>query len=389
MRNNDLKKTIIFVATTPFAVNAFLRNHLLALSEDFDIKLCVNTHAYPLSADLAEKLQIIHVNIGRKINIWTDLCALINLVIFFIRLHPCVVHSITPKGGLLAMLAAWLTLVPSRSHTFTGQVWATQKGWRRIFLKFFDRLIVIFSTRVFSDSHSQCNFLQEENIIWGSKISVLGPGSIAGVDIAQFKFDDTTRLATREKNDVPLHKCIYLFVGRLVMDKGVFDLIDAFILVERENPEVELWIVGPDEDGILHQLKKKANSVNNKVRWFGPTTTPEKFMVAADILILPSYREGFGSVVIEAAACGIPAIAYSVTGVIDAIVHGDTGLLTTVGNSQDLAEKMLMLSRDHVKRKMLGSKALDRATNQYSSILVTSAWIEYFSSEVIKSKAHL
>jgi glycosyltransferase involved in cell wall biosynthesis len=379
--NADIKKTIIFVATTPFAVNAFLRNHLLALSDDFNVVLCVNTDAYPLSSDLEEKIQVIHIGIVRKISVCNDFLVFLNLLVIFFKASPSAVHSITPKGGLLAMLSSWIAHVPSRSHTFTGQVWANKKGWRRAYLKMFDRLIVGFATRVFADSASQCDFLQEEKVVSVGSISVLGPGSIAGVDTLQFKRDHAHRLVTRSENKSSIHACVYLFVGRIVRDKGVFDLLDAFILTTKRNAEIELWIVGPDEEGLLEQLKAKAECVHQKVKCFGPSNAPENFMNAADILILPSYREGFGSVIIEAAACGIPAIAYAINGLTDAILNDETGLLVNAGNIQELSEQMFLLSHDKEKRLRLGVQAMTRVLKEYSSKTITSAWIEYFLAQ--------
>ncbi|APW44165.1 glycosyltransferase family 4 protein [Rhodoferax saidenbachensis] len=375
-----MKHSLIFVATTPFAVNAFLRTHLLALARTYDVTLCVNTTAYPLVEEITHVVRVRHVDIARKIRPWQDLRALFQLLRCFREIRPSVVHSMTPKGGLLGMLAARLAGVPWRFHTFTGQVWANSTGGARRLLKAIDRLIAALSSRVFADSASQCRFLENEHVVQRGGVIVLGNGSIAGVDLTQFHSDTVVRAMLRAELNLPDDVPVFVFVGRLVRDKGVFDLVEAFAAVNAKNQQWALWMIGPDEDGIQAALQERGNQLGARIRWFGSTTTPERYMAAADVFVLPSYREGFGSVVIEAAACGIPSIAYQIDGVIDAIVDRKTGVFVEKGNVRDLADAMIWLGSDNNARTALGEAARTRAVREFSSSAVSAAWLDFYAA---------
>ena len=369
---------IMFVATTPFVVNAFLTSHLIALARLYRVTLCVNVNTYPLSPVLREHVKIIHVGIERKIAIFSDIKSLLQLFWIFFREAPDAVHSITPKAGLLAAIAGFLSRVPHRYHTFTGQLWVNKQGRSRAFFKAIDRLIIRLSSQVFADSPSQCRFLEDEGIAQPGEMSVLGQCSIAGVDLARFRPDATLRQQVRGKLATADDACVFLFVGRITKDKGVFDLVGAFSSVMKVNPRVELWIVGPDEDGLLPQLQEAGRRAGGRIHWLGATPHPEQYMACADVLVLPSYREGFGSVIIEAAACAIPSVAYRIDGVIDAVVEERTGLLVEVGNVDALAAAMLAISSDEPMRTKMGSQALSRVSMEFSSKAVTAEWMSFY-----------
>ena len=381
-----MKQSLVFVATTPFAVNAFLRIHLLALAKTHEVTLCVNTTAYPLVDDVACAVRVRHIDIARKIAPWQDLRALFQLLCCFREVRPATVHSLTPKAGLLAMLAGWLTGVPWRFHTFTGQVWATKTGIGRSVLKGVDRLIAMCASRVFADSASQCRFLEAEGVVRYGGVNVLGQGSVAGVDLARFRPDSAARAALRTETGVADAVPVFIFVGRLVRDKGVFDLVEAFATLNAKHGQWELWMVGPDEEGLQATLQAEGERLGARIRWFGPTPTPERYMAAADVFVLPSYREGFGSVVIEAAACGIPTIAYRIDGVVDAIVENHTGCFVAKGNVEELVQAMERLGSDPEMLSDLGNAARRRAFEDFSSSTISAAWLAFYGS-VLKETA--
>jgi glycosyltransferase involved in cell wall biosynthesis len=378
-----MRHSLIFVATTPFAVNAFLRTHLLALAETHEVTLCVNTTAYPLVDDLARAVRVRHIDISRKIVPWQDLRALFQLRRCFREIRPATVHSLTPKAGLLAALAGYLAGVPLRFHTFTGQVWATRTGIGRSLLKSIDRLIALCAHRVFADSASQCRFLEEEGVVRRGGVTVLGKGSVAGVDLVRFCPAIATRAALRAETGVADTVPVFLFVGRLVRDKGVFDLVEAFATLNARHGQWELWMVGPDEEALQASLQARSERLGARIRWFGPTLTPERYMAAADVFVLPSYREGFGSVIIEAAACGIPTVAYLIEGVVDAIVEGETGYLVEKGNIPELVEKMEYLGRHKSFAVDMGRAAKARATDEFSSSTITDAWLVFYETTLV------
>jgi glycosyltransferase involved in cell wall biosynthesis len=373
-------KSICFVASTPFAANAFLKTHLLYLSNFYNVTLLVNENLYKLDEEIKKKIHVHHLSIERNISFIKDLQALMQIAITFRSLKPDCVHSITPKAGFVAMLAAYITNVPHRFHTFTGQVWANKKGSSKFFLKFFDKLIVLFSTQIFTDSKSQSFFLLSQGVIKFGQAKVLGNGSIAGVNIHRFKPDLMHRHKLRFDLGVRPDQIIFLYVGRVTKDKGLFDLISAMNIVSRYS-DAQLWIVGPDEAGIKRALSEQVET-GTKIHWFGETFYPEQYMVAADVLVLPSYREGFGTVIIEAASCGLPAIAYRTEGVIDAIDDESTGILVEKFNINLLSQAMIKLSKNFELRKNMGLIAQKRAHMMFSSELVADAWGRFYRSQI-------
>ena len=369
-----------FVATTPFAVNAFLRSQLLLLAKTYDVTLCVNTSAYPLEKDIQSVVRVQHIDIGRKISPWQDLRAFVQLLKFLYMLKPDIVHSMTPKAGLLTMFAGRLARVPWCFHTFTGQIWANKTGIGRCLFKWIDRLIALAANQVFADSASQCRFLEKQGVVRRGGVTVLGKGSVAGVDLERFQPNSVARLSLRTKLGINNGIPVFVFVGRMVRDKGVFDLVEAFAMVNALNPHWELWMIGPDEDGLQEKLSKMGVSLGANIRWLGRTFSPERYMAAADVFVLPSYREGFGSAIIEAAACEIPTIAYKIDGVIDAVIEGRTGILVHKGDVQGFAQAMKDLGNLPVKRKLLGQAALERAVKDFSSKKVSQEWLAFYDA---------
>lgn len=371
-------KSICFVTTSPYAINFFVIGHLRALADRYHVTVCTNLAAYPLSLDLDPRIAVIDLPIARKIAPLHDLNALVRLIAIFRRGGFDAVHSLTPKAGLLAMAAAMLCRVPHRIHVFTGQVWATARGFKRSLLKAMDRLIVGCSTAVFSDSESQSRLLERELRLARGRVGVLGKGSVSGVDVDRFRPDVERRRRMRDELGVGDRDFVFLFVGRLVRDKGVFDLVTAFRKVRAQRDDVTLWMVGPDEESRLEELKALAGDAEPAIRWIGATFMPESYMAAADLLVLPSYREGFGLVVVEAAACGVPALAYRIDGIVDAVVEGETGDLVSVGDAAALGMRMAALAAEPEQVGKLGSAARLRVAREFTAIAVTGAWVEFY-----------
>jgi glycosyltransferase involved in cell wall biosynthesis len=156
--------------------------------------------------------------------------------------------------------------------------------------------------------------------------------------------------------------------------------LKAFSSIQSASQSAALWIVGPDEEGVMIQVQEEFPEICGVVKWIGPTFSPENYMAGADVLLLPSYREGFGSVIIEAAACNLPTIAYRIDGVIDAVVDNQTGLLVEKGNTEVLEQQMENLLLNPSLRSRLGASAGERARRDFSSNIVTSAWLEFYAS---------
>lgn len=358
---------ICIVVTSLLIVRFFLMSHLAALAKKYDVTLLVNVDDPDFMNSLEIPLTVTHIDIERRIAPWRDLKALWQLIRILRARHFHLVHSISPKGGLLGMLAAWMAGVPIRIHTFQGEVWANRRGWWRAVLRFMDKLVARIATQLTVVSHSERQFLLDEGIISSEKSVVLANGSICGVDAARFHPDAAMRGKVRRENGISDDSTVILFLGRLNRDKGLLDLARSFAAIAATVPDAILLLVGPEEEQILEEVHRICAGYGERIKRVGFTRHPENYMAAADILCLPSYREGFGLVVIEAAATGVPAVCSRIYGITDAVEEGKTGLLFPAGDVAALAQALLKLLEDRELRRQMGEAARVRALELFPS----------------------
>ncbi|HXH71761.1 MAG TPA: glycosyltransferase family 4 protein [Mariprofundaceae bacterium] len=359
-------------------LKAFLKGHIAALQRQYDVSIVVNTNHPDSLREAGIEGRIYPLQIARAIALKQDLKGLLQLIGLFRKERFDIIQSVTPKAGLLAMLAGFLARIPVRVHIFTGQVWVTQKGFFRWLLRSADRLIAVCATHLLADSASQRDFLIDQGIVNPKKIRVLASGSICGVDVERFRPDPEKRALVRKELGIPEGDLVFLFVGRLTPDKGMFDLARAFCQLGQRCREARLLVVGPDECDLQAEMKRLCTSCVDRLHFVDYTEHPEQFMAAADLFCLPSYREGFGSSIIEAAASGIPAVASRIYGVTDAVVEEVTGLLHEPGDVDGLADCMLRFADSPEMRSRCGKAAYARACDEFSSVLVTDALVQYY-----------
>lgn len=359
----------------------FLQGHIWELSKKFNVTVVAHFSDKEELDFLDKSISVHSIPIKRNISIIHDIKAFFLLLSFFRTEKFHVIHSVTPKAGLLAMSAGFFANIKCRFHTFTGQVWITKKGWKRYCLKSIDRLMACFTTFAFVDSKSQRDFLINEKILSSQKSTVLADGSISGVDIKRFSTNKQSRTKIRKELNIPENSIIFLFLGRLNVDKGVLDLVAGFKKIISKYPAF-LLIVGPDETMIKKQMIDIIGEYKQNLLFVGYTDSPEEYMNASDIFCLPSYREGFGSVIIEAAAVGIPAIGSDIYGISDAIVDGQTGLLFKVGDINDLTKKMDFLASDMDMCKQFGENAKQRVHEKFPISRLSMALLEKYMNLV-------
>ncbi len=377
MMDNRQRK-VCLVAASEMTVKAFLLEQIAALAARYGVTVMVNTTHPGFLAELNISARVVPVPIVRQISLSSDMRALFTLWSFFRHERFDIVHSVTPKAGLLAMLASVLARVPVRIHIFTGQVWVTRKGFSRWLLKAMDRLLAASATHLLADSPSQRQFLIDQGVAPAEKIGVLGKGSISGVDVRRFAPDATAREEVRDGLRIKNAAIVFLYLGRLTRDKGIADLAHAFAGIAARNPHVHLLIVGPDEERMSEGLRKICAGCIERLHLLDFTVAPERYMAAADVFCLPSYREGFGSVLIEAAAGGLPAIGSRIYGITDAIVEDVTGLLFSPGDVTALTEAMYRLVEDGALRRRLAREARTLALEDFSSANLVQAWMDFY-----------
>jgi len=368
------RKRICFVTASPLTVKAFLGDQIAALAREHDITVVTHLDDGERLDALEGVARVLSVPIERRIAPLRDLAALVRLVRLFRKSRFAAVQSVTPKAGLLTMLAGLMCGVPVRVHIFTGQVWVTRRRIARWFLKLMDRVTAWCATQVLVDSPSQRNFLLAEGVVSADKSRVLGKGSICGVDTDRFRPNRQARARVRQALGIDDTTVVFLYLGRLNADKGLLDLARAFTAPGLRG--TALLVVGPDEEHIRPKMHEICGGT--RLIFLDYTPTPHDYMAAADVFCLPSYREGFGSTIIEAAACGVPAIGSRIYGIIDAVVEGETGLLHAPGDPGDLARKMEILTADPGTRERLGTTARQRAISEFSRHALTHEFVAFY-----------
>lgn len=356
-------------------INAFLQCQISELSQKYDVYLITNLENCDESCMSAIPLnvKIQHVPIVREISPTKDVKAFYLLVRLIFKHKFDLVHSISPKAGLLSAVAGLLAGTPHRLHTFTGQVWATKTGIKRFLLRLTDQILAFCTTTVLVDSFSQQEFLIQQNVLSNGKGIVLGSGSISGVDLLRFKPNRMLKNTILMELGFSKGSFLLVFLGRIKREKGVIDLVESFTILKKTYANLCLAIIGPDEENLHPKLVKKLEQNNEYVRFLPYTNCPERYLAAADLFVLPSYREGFGSVLIEAAACGTPAVASRIYGITDAVEDGVTGILFDVGSVEALVGAISKFANSTKKTQKFGWQAHQRAHKQFSQQRLTKA----------------
>lgn len=372
-------KKICFITAIPGTAHAFLRRHMEAMREDYKVYYVCNEPDE--SKVLVPRDGYKCVDIHRNISIVNDLKSVWTLYKYFKSEKFDIVHSVTPKAGLLTALAGWLARVPRRIHIYTGQVWATKTGPMRSLLKFLDMVIAKLNTHLLVDGDGQRQFLIEQGVLKESNSCVLANGSITGVELDKFVTSDEVRTRERSKFGFKESDVVYIFLGRLNHDKGIGELYAAFNKLVSEYDNAKLVFYGSDEEGYDQKVEEYPN-IKRGVNYFFPgrTSQPYEALQVADVFVIPTWREGFGMSVIEAQGLGLPVITSDAYGVVDASVEGETGLRCKVGDVDSLYECMSIYYGNTELRKRHGMAGRDRVEQLFDNRVVTQAWIDYYEN---------
>jgi glycosyltransferase involved in cell wall biosynthesis len=376
------RKKICFVVPSLGTARVFLLNHIKELNAYFDIYLVASVEEELIIyfKDIPIK-GIKNIQIARSISLIKDLRALVSLSAYFKEMKFDVVHTVTPKVGLLGMLASRLACVDKRIHIFTGQVWHTKKGFFKKFLMSLDRFTVWNSTHILVDGQSQRQFLIKNNIVKESNSFVLGKGSISGVDTNRFVPNSIVKKEVRQEIGIKEDEVVYMFLGRMNADKGINELAEAFNRLQEKNANVRLLLVGGDEENMTPIVKQKVKDIKS-VLFYGVTPTPERLLQACDVFCMPSYREGFGTSVIEASLLEKPIICSDTYGLTETILENITGLRHKVADVDSLYLAMYKLSADKDLRDFLGKGGREYVIGNFSAEKISAKWVEFYKQNV-------
>ena len=378
------KKKIIRAATVPQSLDVFCKGILKELSEKYEV-VALSSPGEPLDrVREREGVRTIAVPMERHISLMKDLKALLTMIKVLRKERPYMIHSMTPKAGMLCMVAGWLTGVPVRVHTFTGLVWPTETGLKRKILMLTDWLICACATHVIPEGEGVKNDLIAGKITH-KPLNVLGYGNVKGVDMVKCsRRPEVMRIAEKLR----MEDCFtFLFVGRIVRDKGINELCQAFDKLSKMTP-VRLILVGRYEDTLdpISDASREIINNNTSIEPLGPKYGDEllAYYAAADCFVMPSYREGFPNTVLEAGAMELPSIVTDINGSREIIENGINGLIIPSQNSQALYEAMWYMVNEKDKREYMAKNARKMIADRFEQSFVRKCLYDYYD-EILKS----
>ena len=326
--------------------------------------------------DLRDKdgFRCVGVPMCRHVSLASDLKSLVRLITVFSKERPWVVHSMTPKAGLLCMVAAWLTRVPVRMHTFTGLVWPTATGLKRRVLMMTDRITCACATHVIPEGRGVMDDLRRGGIT-RKPMRVLGYGNVMGVDMARFSPE---RFAQCKRSSV----FTFLFVGRIVRDKGINELVAAFVRLHADHPATRLVLVGNYERSLdpVSDDTQRLIDTSEAIETVGHKEGDElvRAYAAADCFVMPSYREGFPNTVLEAGAMGLPSIVTDINGSREIVENGENGLVVPPRDAVALHDAMERMLTDAATRQRMARAACPMIASRFDRDFVLRCQIEFY-----------
>lgn len=360
-------KKLIIITTVPMSLATLVKGQAKYLSSYFDVKLVTSFSEKNQEISKAEGVELKSIDMTRQITIIKDLKALIELYKYFKNQKPDIVYTFTPKAGLLGMMASFLSRVPVRIHNIVGMPLMEATGKKFILLKFIERLTYFFSTNLFCNSFGLKKFINEN--LTKKDVKVIAQGSINGVDTEFFKNTKTLdeKELIRDKFKIDKKDFVITFVGRIVKDKGINELIEAFINLSKKYNNLKLLLVGDYEEH-LNPIKKEnkilIDSLDSIIT-VGFQSDIRDFLSITDLFVLPSYREGLPNSLIEAGSFGIPLLATNINGCNEIIDDGITGILVEKKNAKKLEEAIDKLLEDKELYNSIKLKVRDRIIEKY------------------------
>lgn len=377
---------IIRATTVPMSLNAFCKGMLRELSERYEVVALSSSGEDLDIVGEREGVRTIAVPMERHISLLKDFKALVKMIGVFRRERPTMVHSMTPKAGLICMMAGWLTGVPVRLHTFTGLVWPTSTGLKRKILMLTDRITCGCATHIIPEGEGVKHDLIAGKIT-KKPLKVLGYGNVMGVDMNRFRISDELK-AQSKKLRTP-NVFTFLYVGRVVREKGINELCQAFDKLSGMAP-VRLLLVGPYEDSLdpISEQSREIIKNNPSIESVGAKYGEDllTYYAASDCFVFPSYREGFPNTVMEAGAMGLVCIVTDINGSREIIRDGENGVIVPSKDADALFDAMLMMVRDKEKRERMAGNAREMITDRFEQGFVRKCLYDYYD-EILRDKS--
>lgn len=387
------KKKLIRVTTVPISLEKLLSGQIGFMKEHFEIR-AVSSEPERLAAfGKAQGIETHAVGLTRKLTPIQDLKALWQLYRYLKKEKPFIVHSHTPKAGTVGMMAAKLAGVPHRLHTVAGLPLLVVKGKKRKLLDFVEKITYSAATKVYPNSYGLRDIIVQNGYCKPQKLKVLANGSSNGIDTSHFTtdhFSSEHNTTLRQSLQIPQASMVFVFVGRLVRDKGIAEAVVAFGRLYEQDPSIRLLLVGDFEHDLdpLPNHTLAALKVHPGIVTTGFMQDVRPFFSISDILVFPSYREGFPNVVLQAGAMGLPSIVSDINGCNEIIVPGENGLIVPAKDADSLFDAMAKLHADKELTSKMAKNARPMITSRYSqaevwnAILAEYRTFEQFSDRV-------
>lgn len=366
---------LIRITTVPTSMRSLLAGQLRFMKQYYEV-IAVSSGGDTFEKMLEEQeVRGVAITMTRKITPWADLKALVMLIRLFLREKPDIVHTHTPKAGILGMLAAWITRVPCRLHTIAGLPLLVVTGKKRKLLDFVEKLTYACATKVYPNSFVMQQIVLDLNLTKAAKLKVIANGSSNGINTEFFSPN-----ASFKHLDTYDGVFTFCFVGRMVKDKGINELVHAFVRLCESNIRIRLLLVGPFEkelDPVLLEVEELILH-HPAIDFVGYQPDVRPFLAASDALVFPSYREGFPNVVMQAGAMGLPSIVTDINGCNEIIREGQNGVIIPSKDEQALYEAMkrFILYPETVREMAANARPL--ITSRYEQQMVWDALLQEY-----------
>jgi glycosyltransferase involved in cell wall biosynthesis len=375
---------LIRITTVPVSLAGLIRGqHRYMTQQGFEVVGVSSSGKALDEVSKSEGVRTEVVEMTRILSPVKDLKSLWQFYRFCRKEKPTIVHSHTPKAGIVGMMGAWLARVPIRLHTVAGMPLMEATGAKRKLLDLVEKMTYGFATKVYPNSQGLYDFIVEGNYAKPKKLHVIANGSSNGIDTSFFSLNtvsEETKQQLRQELGIKDNDFLFVFVGRMVGDKGLNELIAAFPTIHEKNPNAHLLLVGNFErelDPLLSQTEEVISNHPN-IHAVGFKSNVKDYFAISDALVFPSYREGFPNVVMQAGAMGLPSIATDINGCNEIIEEGTNGIIIPPKDVIALKNAMLEMIENKELYNHLKSNAREMITSRYEQRIVWEALLEEY-----------
>jgi glycosyltransferase involved in cell wall biosynthesis len=374
----SMDKRLVRITTVPLSLDKLLDGQLRFMSDFYDVTAISSEETYLEKIGKKEGVPVFHLEMTRKITPLKDISAVWQLYRFLKKSKPFIVHTHTPKAGIVGMLAAKLAGVPHRLHTVAGLPLLETAGAKRKMLDSVEKMTYWCATKVYPNSYGLMEIIKKNGYCPAAKLKVLASGSSNGIDTKRFsteEFSAEQKMELRTSLGIDEHDFVFVFVGRLVGDKGINELVCAFDGLSNEKKNVKLLLVGPSENHLdpLTPATLQTIKNNESIIQAGYQSDVRPYFAISDVLAFPSYREGFPNVVMQAGAMGLPCIVTNINGCNEIISDRENGLIIPVKNIAALGDAMRKCLNDRALFEQMRNQARPRIVNRYEQRKVWEA----------------